>query len=168
MCSVYPPPLLEWHLLAVFTFQIGYWSSLIRSRVVALPLASLSSGVRLAMVIIVVFFVFSFLTFLSQSSLSTVANSVFRCCSPFSSHAVQVCLNAVLPLACSVFLASFPSTFCVTGCHLPFFPHGRSISSYCSPFLYKTSTRQPPLNSSILLLSAVFSPSNLPRGNVGV
>ena len=119
-----PTAALEWHLLAVFTFQIGYWSSLIRSRVVALPLASLSSGVRLAMVIIVVFFVFSFLTFLSQSSLSTVANSVFRCCSPFSSHAVQVCLNAVLPLACSVFLASFPSTFCVTGCHLPFFLAG--------------------------------------------
>ena len=81
------------------------WRRLLR-RILGLPFvpfvavllpASLWAGVKLVMVTLVFFFVFSFLTLSHYVLYQQSTTPIFYCCSPFSSHIFQIYLNAVLP-----------------------------------------------------------------------
>ena len=94
------------------------------------------------MLAVVFFFTFCFPTFLSLCSLSTVSNS-FYLLLLFSilSYSFQISLKAVLPShsrsSSPPFSIHFLS-FSLPVFHLPFFPHGRPMSTYSSPILPET------------------------------
>ena len=121
-------------------------SSFLHQHVVLL-LASLSSGVKLAMVTIICFFVISFLTFLSLRPASTVSISyllllfsilltlfpVFSFTAVLPSHSQ----SSSPPFSLSGYLIS------LLVFHLPFFPYVQPISA-C--FFLKIPSLQPPLS----------------------
>ena len=102
---------------------------------VVLLLVSLSSGVRLALVTIVFFFIFSLTMFSHRQS---PAPSISCCCSPFSSDSYQISLNAVFPSHSWSSSPPFSLHFLCVFVSFPllFFPHDQSISTYSSPLFF--------------------------------
>ena len=134
----YQATILKWPLLHNQTFSVHLKTqrTIYRLNYMVHLLASVSPGVRLAMVTIIFFFVFPqfYLTMFSNSSLQLLSFAVVLHSPPrLTRPLLTKSSHCIFSLPCVLFPFTFRASDLCSFLYLPSFPHDSPISTYSSP-----------------------------------